>query len=69
MIQRTLIAALAVLATLLDTVWLIISGILTTNALFPAGLLGLLIFGVSLMVQPIAHRLGRAEEPPQVPRR
>jgi two-component system sensor histidine kinase PilS (NtrC family) len=58
----TLIAALSVLAILLDTVWLILRGTLETNSLFPAGLLGLLIFGVSLMVQPIAHRLGRAEE-------
>ena len=58
----TLIAALSVLAILLDTVWLILRGTLETNTLFPAGLLGLLIFGVSLMVQPIAHRLGRAEE-------
>ncbi len=58
----TLIAALSVLAILLDTVWLILQGTLDTNSLFPAGLLGLLIFGVSLMVQPIARRLGRAEE-------
>ena len=58
----TLIAALSVLATLLDTVRLILVGVLETSALFPAGLLGLLIFGVSLMVQVIAHRLGRAEE-------
>jgi two-component system sensor histidine kinase PilS (NtrC family) len=61
-ILATLIAALAVLATLFDTVWLIILDILTTNALFPAGLLGLLIFGVSVIVQAIAHRLGHAEE-------
>ena len=58
----TLIAALSVLAILLDTVRLIVYGPLTSSALFPAGLLGLLIFGVSLMVQAIAHRLGRAEE-------
>ncbi|MEM9255461.1 MAG: ATP-binding protein [Pseudomonadota bacterium] len=58
----TLIAALSVLAILLDTVWLILRGVLDTGSLFPAGILGLLIFAVSLMVQPIAHRLGRAEE-------
>jgi two-component system sensor histidine kinase PilS (NtrC family) len=58
----TLIAALSVLAILLDTVWLILNGTLNANALFPSGLLGLLIFGVSMMVQAIAHRLGRAEE-------
>jgi two-component system sensor histidine kinase PilS (NtrC family) len=58
----TLIAALAVMALLLDTVWLILSGVLQTSALFPAGLLGALIFMVSLMVQAMAQRLGRAEE-------
>jgi two-component system sensor histidine kinase PilS (NtrC family) len=58
----TLIAAISVLAILLDTSWLILRGYLDFGALFPAGILGLLIFGVSLMVQPIAHRLGRAEE-------
>lgn len=58
----TLIAALSVLAILLDTVWLILNGTLNANALFPSGLLGLLIFGVAMMVQAIAHRLGRAEE-------
>ncbi len=58
----TLIAALSVLATLADTLRLIALHELTVNALFPAGLLGLLFFGVSLLVQFIAHRLGRAEE-------
>jgi two-component system sensor histidine kinase PilS (NtrC family) len=58
----TLIAAISVLAILLDTAWLILHRTLDVVSLFPAGILGLLIFGVSLMVQPIAHRLGRAEE-------
>lgn len=58
----TLIAAISVMAILLDTVWLILRDVLDSSSLFPAGILGLLIFGVSLMVQPIAHRLGRAEE-------
>ncbi|WP_241505878.1 sensor histidine kinase [Parahaliea mediterranea] len=58
----TLVAALAVLAILLDTVRLISIGKLDINALFPAGLLGLLLFGVSVLVQGIALRLGRAEE-------
>lgn len=58
----TLIAALSVLAILADSLWLILRGALGINALFPAGLLGLLIFGVSLMVQFVASRLGRAEE-------
>ena len=58
----TLIAALSVLAVLMDTVRLILAGHQDSSALFPAGLLGILIFGVSLMVQVIAFRLGRAEE-------
>lgn len=58
----TLIAAISVMAILLDTVWLMLHNVLDSSSLFPAGILGLLIFGVSLMVQPIAHRLGRAEE-------
>ncbi|MDX1733421.1 MAG: HAMP domain-containing sensor histidine kinase [Halioglobus sp.] len=55
-------AAISVLFILLDTVWLIFKGSLDSSSLFPSGILGVLIFGVSLMVQPIAHRLGRAEE-------
>ena len=58
----TLIAALAALAVLLDTVRLITLGTTGFATLFPAGLLGLLLFGVSLMVQVITLRLGRAEE-------
>lgn len=58
----TLIAAIAVMATLLDTLRLIGLNELNINALFPAGLLGILIFGVSLLMQGIASRLGRAEE-------
>ncbi|MEM1153461.1 MAG: ATP-binding protein [Pseudomonadota bacterium] len=58
----TLIAALSVIAILVGTTRLILYGILESSALFPAGLLGALIFGVSLMVQAIAGRLGRAEE-------
>ena len=58
----TLIAAISVLAILLDTGWLMLQNVLDSSSFFPAGILGLLIFGVSLIVQPIAHRLGRAEE-------
>ncbi|MEM6582642.1 MAG: ATP-binding protein [Pseudomonadota bacterium] len=58
----TLIAALSVIAILVGTSRLILYGSLETSALFPAGLLGALIFGVSIMVQAIAGRLGRAEE-------
>ena len=57
-----LVAAISVLAILLDTTWLILRDVLDIGSLFPAGLLGLLVFGVALMVQTIAHRLGRAEE-------
>ena len=58
----TLIAALAALAILLDTGWLVLRGNLNSSSFFPAVILGLLIFSVSLIVQPIASRLGRAEE-------
>ena len=58
----TLIAALSALALLGDTVWLIWAGVRDVPDLFPAGLLGALIFIVSLMVQIVAQRLGRAEE-------
>ena len=57
----TLVAALAVIATLADTLRLISSDMVGTSALFPAGLLGLLFFGVSTIVQIVAARLGRAE--------
>ncbi|MCB1708957.1 MAG: sensor histidine kinase, partial [Halioglobus sp.] len=50
------------IALLVDTVRLVLYGVINANALFPAGLLGALIFGVSIMVQAIAGRLGRAEE-------
>ncbi len=58
----TLIAALSALALLGDTVYLILQGEQSLPALFPAGLLGALIFIVSIMVQAVAQRLGRAEE-------
>lgn len=57
----TLVAALSVMATLADTLHLISRQELNFNALFPAGLLGVLIFGVSLLMQSAAVRLGRAE--------
>ncbi|MEP0202322.1 MAG: HAMP domain-containing sensor histidine kinase [Halioglobus sp.] len=58
----TLVAAMSVLAILLDTLRLVSIGEASFNALFPAGILGILIFGVSLMVQAISIRLGNAEE-------
>jgi len=57
----TLVAALAVLAVLLDTARLISTGYLSVNDSLPAGLLGLLLFVVSGLMQLIAARLGRAE--------
>jgi len=58
----TLIAALSVIAILVDTLRLIGIGQNNLNTLFPAGLLGVLIFGVSLLVQGTASRLRRAED-------
>lgn len=58
----TLIAAVCVLSLLLDTTWLMLNGRIGVSSMFPAGLLGALIFGVSLMIQVVAQRLGRAEE-------
>ncbi|KGE03721.1 sensor histidine kinase [Pseudohaliea rubra] len=57
----TLVAALAVLGVLSDTIRLISLEHLGIADLFPAGLLGLLLFAVSTLVQIIAARLGRAE--------
>ncbi len=58
----TLIAALCALALLGDTALLIWTGVQDFSSLFPVGLLGALIFTVSMMVQAVAQRLGRAEE-------
>jgi two-component system sensor histidine kinase PilS (NtrC family) len=57
----TLVAALTVLAILADTLRLMSVSDIGVKALFPAGLLGLLFFVVSGMVQLIALRLGRVE--------
>lgn len=57
----TLVAAITVIAILADTLWLISRDAVGISGLFPAGLLGLLIFVVSGIVQLIALRLGRAE--------
>ena len=58
----TLIAALSVIALLASTIRLINEQILAINSLFPAGLLGSLIFSVSILIQIVARRLGKAEE-------
>ncbi|MCZ6832024.1 MAG: HAMP domain-containing sensor histidine kinase [Gammaproteobacteria bacterium] len=57
----TLIAALSIIALLADTMRLINEQILGINSLFPAGLLGSLIFAVSILIQMVARRLGKAE--------
>lgn len=57
----TLVAALTVIAILADTLRLISMNELGIKALFPAGLLGILFFVVSGIVQVVALRLGRAE--------
>jgi two-component system sensor histidine kinase PilS (NtrC family) len=58
----TLIAALCVIAILADTLRLVSEGVLSLPSLLPAGLLGFLIFTVSLLVQAVARRVGKAEE-------
>ncbi len=58
----TLIAALSVIALLADTLRLINEQILQINSLIPAGLLGVLIFAVSLLIQLVSRRVGAAEE-------
>jgi two-component system sensor histidine kinase PilS (NtrC family) len=58
----TLIAALCVIAILADTIRLINEQVLEIPNLIPAGLLGILIFAVSLLIQLIARRVGKAEE-------
>lgn len=58
----TLIAALSVIALLADTLRLINEQILPVSSLIPAGLLGVLIFAVSLLIQLVTRRVGAAEE-------
>lgn len=57
----TLVAALTVLATLADTLRLVSIGEADLGTLFPAGLLGLLCFVVSGIVQLTVLALGKAE--------
>ena len=60
----TLVAALTVLAILLDTLRLVSTGQLTVEAFFPAGLLGILFFVVSGIVQLIMNgAAGRMLDP------
>jgi two-component system sensor histidine kinase PilS (NtrC family) len=61
-ILATLVAALSVIALLADGALLIASGRQELSSMLPIGLLGMLIFFVSLSVQAFAQRLGRVEE-------
>ena len=58
----TLIAALSVIATLSDTLRLVNENILAFSSLLPAGLLSALMLAVSLLIQEVARRVGRAEQ-------
>ncbi|MGD8957780.1 MAG: histidine kinase dimerization/phospho-acceptor domain-containing protein, partial [Chromatiaceae bacterium] len=60
--MATLIAALSVIAILVDTLRLVNVGVLELNSMLPAGLLGSLIFTVSILVQIVARQVGKAEE-------
>lgn len=60
-ILATLVAALTVLALLTDTFYLIARDELSIGMTLPAGLLGSLLFTVSLLVQTLARRLETAE--------
>lgn len=60
-ILATLIAALAVLAVLADTTWMVSRGEATLGMLLSAGLLGSLLFALSLLVQLMASRITEAE--------
>ena len=57
----TVIAAIAVLAVLMDTAWMVSRSEATINMLFSAGLLGSLLFALSLLVQVMTSRLAKAE--------
>ena len=57
----TVIAAIAVLAVLMDTAWTVSRGEATLNMLLSAGLLGSLLFALSLLVQVMTSRLAEAE--------
>ncbi len=60
-ILATLVAAIAVLALLVDTFWLVTRGDADIGMMLPAGILGSLFFAVSLLVQVMASRLSMAE--------
>lgn len=60
-ILSTLIAALAVLAVLSGTLWFINQSDSDYSLMLPAGVLGSLLFAISLLVQSLARRLESAE--------
>ena len=60
-VLATFIAALAVLAVLMDTAWMVSRGEATLGMMVSAGLLGSLLFALSLLVQIMASRLAAAE--------
>ena len=60
-ILATLIAAIAALAVLADTVWMVSRGEADFGMLLPSGVLGSLLFAVSLLFQLMASRLAMAE--------
>jgi two-component system sensor histidine kinase PilS (NtrC family) len=57
----TVIAAIAVLAVLMDTAWMVGRNEATINMLLSAGILGSLLFALSLLVQVMTSRLAEAE--------
>ena len=60
-ILATLVAAIAVIAVLFDASWMVSRGEADLGMLLPAGILGSLLFAVSLLVQTMASRLALAE--------
>lgn len=60
-VLATVIAAIAVLAILMDTAWMVTRSEATLNMLLSAGLLGTLLFTLSLLVQFMTSRLTQAE--------
>lgn len=57
----TLVAALAVLAILINSFWLVSTGFADIGTLLPAGILGSLLFTVSILAQLMTSRLAQAE--------
>ena len=60
-VLATFIAALSVLAVLVDAAWMVSRGEATLGMMVSAGLLGSLLFALSLLVQILAYRLATAE--------